>query len=117
MKRPRGDGRRLSYPCPFSPLFIDPEDPMSIGLIFNAAGVTQAQYDQVANELHPDHKMPAGMQYHVAGPSADGWRVVEVWESQEAADNYFKNTLGAALEKANISARPEVFPVHATMQA
>ena len=34
---------------------------MSIGLIFNAAGVTQAQYDQVLNELHPDKKVPSGM--------------------------------------------------------
>ena len=90
---------------------------MSIGLIFNAAGVTQAQYDQVLNELHPDKKVPNGMQYHVAGPSADGWRVVEVWDSQEAADGYFKSTLGAALQKANISVRPEIFPVHMTMHA
>jgi len=89
---------------------------MSVGLIFNASGVTQAQYDQVQKELHPDHKAPAGMLFHAAGPGANGWRVVEVWESQEAADSYFKNTLGAALQKANISVRPEAFPVHSTMQ-
>jgi len=90
---------------------------MAIGLMFTATGVTQAQYDQVRKELHPDNKMPAGMQYHAAGPSADGWRVVEVWDSQEAADDYFKTKLGAALEKANISVRPDVFTVHNTMKA
>ena len=89
---------------------------MSVGLIFNASGVTQAQYDQVQAELHPDKKAPAGMLFHAAGPGVNGWRVVEVWESQEAADSYFKNTLGAALQKANIAVRPEVFPVHSTMQ-
>jgi quinol monooxygenase YgiN len=89
---------------------------MAIGLMFTATGVTQAQYDQVRKELHPDNKAPTGMQYHVAGPGADGWRVVEVWDSQEAADDYFKTKLGAALEKANISVRPDVFTVQNTMK-
>jgi len=89
---------------------------MAIGLLFNASGVSQAQYDQVQQELHPDKKTPAGMLFHVAGPTADGWRVVEVWESQEAADSYFRTKLGAALQKAGIAVLPDVFPVHSIMQ-
>lgn len=89
---------------------------MAIGLVFNAVGVTQAQYDQVLNELHPDKKPPAGMLYHVAGPTTEGWRVVEVWDSQEAADSYFKTALGAALQKAKIEVRPDGFPVHNIMK-
>jgi quinol monooxygenase YgiN len=89
---------------------------MAIGLLFNAVGVTQAQYDQVRKELHPDKKPPVGMLFHVAGPTSEGWRVVEVWESQEAADRYFQTTLGAALQKAKIAVRPDVFPVHNVMQ-
>jgi quinol monooxygenase YgiN len=89
---------------------------MAIAMLFNGVGVTQAQYDQVLTELHPDKKTPAGMLFHVAGPTAEGWRVVEVWESQEAADRYFQTKLSAALQKAKIEIRPDVFPVHNLMQ-
>jgi len=89
---------------------------MAIGLVFNAVGVTQAQYDQVQKELHPDKRPAAGQLFHVAGPTAEGWRVVEVWESQEAATLYFETKLGAALQKAGIAVRPDVFPVHSIMQ-
>ena len=89
---------------------------MSIAMLFNGVGVTQAQYDQVLNELHPDRKTPAGMLFHVAGPTPEGWRVVEVWESQDAADRYFQTKLGAALKKAKIEIRPDVFPVHNLMK-
>jgi hypothetical protein len=57
------------------------------------------------------------MLYHVAGPTSTGWRVVEVWESQEMADQFFTDKLQAALERANIAAQPEAFVVHKVMSA
>ena len=90
---------------------------MSIGLVFEGASVTQAQYDQVAKECSPDNKLPNGMLYHAAGSSPTGWRVVEVWESQEAADQFLKEKLGAALQRANISVQPTAFNVHNIMTA
>lgn len=90
---------------------------MAIALIFDGPGVSQAQYDQVRNATSPDNKRPAGMLYHVGGPSESGWRVAEVWESQEAADRYFKETLGQALQNAKITVRPQAFQVHNIMKA
>lgn len=90
---------------------------MAIALVFNGVGVTQAQYEQVLHEVTPDGKVAPGMLSHVAGPTADGWRVFEVWESQEAVDRFFQEKLGAALQKAHISVQPEVFPVQNMMQA
>jgi quinol monooxygenase YgiN len=90
---------------------------MAIGMIFDGPSVTQAQYEQARNEVAPDNKRLPGMLYHVAGPTeAGGWRVIEVWESQEAADRFFKEKLGQALQKANISIQPQVFQVHNIMQ-
>jgi len=89
---------------------------MAIVLVFEAAGVTQAQYDQVLKEVSPDNKPPAGMLYHIAAPMADGWRVVEVWESQAAADKFFQEKLAQALPKANINVKPEVTQVHNIMK-
>ena len=89
---------------------------MALGLIFIGTGVTQAQYEQVRNEVAPGNKLLPGMLYHAAGPAQDGWRVVETWESQEAADRFFKEKLGAALQKDNITVQPELFEVHNIMQ-
>lgn len=85
---------------------------MAILLVFEGAGVTQAQYDQVCKEVAPDNKPAAGMLYHVGAPMANGYRVVEVWESQAAADKFFQDKLGKALQKANINVKPEVTEVH-----
>jgi len=89
---------------------------MAIVLVFEAAGVTQTQYDQACKEVSPDNKPPEGMLYHVAAPTANGWRVVEVWESQAAVDKFFQEKLGKALQKANINVKPEVAQVHNIMK-
>ncbi len=42
-----------------------------------------------------------------------GWRVVDVWESQEAINAFFQEKLGPALQEAGIPAAPPQFwPVH-----
>ena len=89
---------------------------MAIGLIFEGPGVTQAQYEQVRDEVAPGNKRPPGLQYHVAGPTDNGWRVIEVWESQEVLDRFFQEKLGQALSKAHISVQPQTFQVHNIMQ-
>jgi hypothetical protein len=89
---------------------------MAIGLLFDGSGVTRAQYEQARNEVAPDNRPPSGMLYHAAGPIPNGWRVIEIWESQEAADRFFQDKLGAALQRANITVQPQRFEVVNTMQ-
>jgi hypothetical protein len=89
---------------------------MAVALIFRGDGVTQAQYEQVHQTVMPDNKLPPGMLTHAAGPVAGGWRVIEIWESQEALDRFFREKLGAALQEAKIQVQPEVFPVQNLLQ-
>ena len=83
---------------------------MAIGVIFEGQ-ITQAQYDQVRNEVAPGNAPPAGMLYHAGGPSENGWYVIEVWESKESAQRFFDERLGQALQKAQISVQPKFFEV------
>ncbi len=89
---------------------------MAIGLIFDAPGVTQAQYEQVRDEVVPGNRPAAGMLYHAGGPSENGWCVVEIWDSQESADRFFRDKLQQALQKAGISVQPRRFEVVNTIQ-
>lgn len=89
---------------------------MAIGAIFEGAGVSQAQYEQARDQVAPGNKAPPGLLYHAAGPIENGWCVMEVWESQEALDQFFQQKLGAALKQANINVQPRFFQVVNTMQ-
>ena len=86
---------------------------MAIGFIFNNPGQTQEQYDAAVEQLNLAESLPEGWIFHVAGPTEDGWRVVEVWESQEAADAYFQGRLGQVLQNAGVSlGQPDTFTVY-----
>jgi hypothetical protein len=55
------------------------------------------QFDQVMENVGAE---PEGLQARYVGPSADGLRVVTLWESKAAADRFFTDRLGPALAKA-----------------
>lgn len=90
---------------------------MAIGVVFELPGVTEAQY-ATARELL-GQGLQNGNLVHVAGPTEDGWRVVEVWESPEAMGAFFQSpAAGAAFQAAGVPpVAPQVFPVYALASA
>jgi hypothetical protein len=72
---------------------------MAIGVIFEGAGVSQEQYQQVLNEVAGGNTPAPGLLYHAAGVGEDGLLVFEVWESQEVLQQFFEEQLGQALQR------------------
>ena len=75
--------------------------------------MSREQYDNVINELDK-----AGMKtlkprsYHVMATNEKGSTVVDVWDSEEALNEFF-GTLGPILVKNGINPpQPEILPVH-----
>jgi hypothetical protein len=63
---------------------------------------------------------PAGGIFHLAGPSPNGgWRVIEIWESEEDAKRFLAERLRPAAEAAGAAPPPppELWPVHNYMTA
>ena len=87
---------------------------MAIATLAEVPSLTQEQYDDAVREVG----LPApGQIFHLAGPMEGGWRVLEVWESQEAADTFFQR-LGPALQNAGITdVQPKVFEVYNIVSA
>ena len=84
---------------------------------FNVVGLTAQQYSQANKDLEAAGKgKPSGRLYHVAAQQADGFFMIEVWESEEAL-NEFAETLIPILVKNGIThAQPAiVLPVHNIM--
>jgi hypothetical protein len=61
--------------------------------------VTAETYDSVNKELGVDSDPPAGMLLHCAGEVDGKWQIVDVWESQAQARDFYDGRLTAAIEK------------------
>lgn len=77
---------------------------MAIAVICEAPGMTREIYDQVYRAMHREGPPDGGL-FHVAGPTQQGWRVVEVWESQDAFDAYARTTLQPLLRRQGAASR------------
>ena len=62
---------------------------MAYGIVHRFAGGTEEQYEASIAAVHPsDGSLPEGQVFHAAGPSADGWIVVAIHESQESWEQF-----------------------------
>ena len=90
-------------------------------LVFDFPGVTSDQYDQLCRRLNSgaplktlDDFRRVGYEVvaHMAGPTPDGWRVIDVWNSDEALER-FRATLMPLLDEVGIPRiAPQVKPLH-----
>jgi hypothetical protein len=51
--------------------------------------------------------VPGGLILHVAGPTAEGFRVIDVWESEDAWQRFRAERLAPAIAALGGPARPE----------
>jgi len=89
---------------------------MAVGFILDFAEGSAAQYDQVIDDMQLDGRVVADGQFHVAGPGPDGgWRVVDVWDSDEAFSEFAREQIGPISQKHGFS-EPQIsrFDVHNT---
>jgi len=90
---------------------------MAIAMMVDNPQGSQEVYERVLEELGLE--VPFGGIFHVAGPSPNGgWRVIEVWESEEHARRFVKERLLPAFEAAGASPPPppELWPVYRNRQ-
>lgn len=90
-----------------------------IGILFEASGMTADQYDQIIKKLEEkDAGNPAGRSYHVAGPTDGGFRVVDVWDSQEEFNTFMQNSLGPIFGEMGLQPPTmSTWQVHNTIKA
>jgi len=92
---------------------------MAVVLVHQGPDVTQESYDQVVRSMMGKDRAESlsdwpveGLLVHAAGDGPKGFRVVDVWESEEAARR-FGEQLGPHLDKAGITSPPEMYEAHA----
>ena len=89
---------------------------MAVAMMVDNPNGSQELYERLRALIGLER--PAGGIFHVAGPSPDGgWRVIEVWESEEDAKRFFEDRLLPAAEAVGAAAppRPQMWRVHNDM--
>jgi hypothetical protein len=85
---------------------------MSVVMMIDNPYGSQEIYERASSGM----TLPLGGSVHVAGPGPQGgWRVIEVWESEEEARRFLREELAPALRAAGAQGPPpaaEFRPVH-----
>ncbi len=73
---------------------------MAYGVVHQFTGGTKEQYEASITAVHPgDGGLPEGQVFHAAGPSADGWTIVAIHDSQESWERFRDGVLMPRMEQ------------------
>ena len=92
---------------------------MLIMAVHQVPSLTQEKYEEVVRRLtggksrfESASDVPFnGLLVHLAGQSKDGFCVVDIFESEEAVEN-FRQVMGTIPREVGIEEPPEFFPAH-----
>ena len=86
---------------------------MAVAVQVDVPGGTEQQYKQIVATIFPEGKLPEGWLLHLAGPTENGWRVLNVVPSREQFEAFAREQLLPATQQAG-DATPQLtfFPVH-----
>jgi hypothetical protein len=87
-------------------------------------GLTQEQYEETVRRItggksrmeSPGDWPVEGLLAHIPGQGPNGFRVVDVWESEDAFRR-FGETLVPILKEIGVEEQPEVYPAHTFVSA
>ena len=72
---------------------------MPYGIVHHFPGGTKEQYDASIAAVHPGPgRLPDGQIFHAAGPSAGGWTIMAVHETQESWERFRDDVLMPRME-------------------
>jgi hypothetical protein len=93
-------------------------------LVHQGQGLTREGYEEAVRRVSGGKsrlESPADwpverLLVHAAGEAKGGFRVVDVWESEEAVRR-FGEVLGPLLREIGVEAEPEMYPAHTFVSA
>ncbi len=96
---------------------------MAIIAVFDDPTLTKQNYEESIRRLMDKEKAESpsdwpveGLVAHIAGDTGSGFRVVDVWESEEAFRR-FGEALAPVMKAIGIEGEPQVYPAHTIVTA
>lgn len=77
--------------------------------------VTKDKYEEVRHDVKWESEVPKGAKFHVAWFADDGFRVLDLWESQADFETFVRDRLTPGIQRAGLTSAPRVefAPAHA----
>jgi len=79
-------------------------------------GQTEEGYDGMLAALEPALRQAKGFIAHGAGPDGGGWRVFEIWESQDDANQFFAKYVHPSLPEG-VKPKRSFLELHSLVRA
>jgi hypothetical protein len=79
---------------------------MALAILSEIPNLTRDAYEMVVKEVN-EAGPPAGALFHAGGPIESGYRVIEVWETREAAEAFYGSDL-LRQATATLTTQPKV---------
>lgn len=97
---------------------------MAVVLVHEGPTLTAEKYEETVSKLtdgkgrmdSPSDWPVEGLLVHAAGEGPNGFRVVDVWESEEAC-NRFGETLAPILQELGVDEQPQLYQAHTFVSA
>lgn len=87
---------------------------MAVAMFMHWPGVTAEDYDALREPVNWEGDPPAGLLFHVAAFDQDGGHVTDVWESEDAANSFFRERLFPEVQRqGRMQGQPDVTFVQA----
>jgi hypothetical protein len=92
-------------------------------VIVSPPGFTREQYEESVRRVHPEGPLETpsdwpveGLLVHIVGEGPNGFRVIDVWESEEAVQR-FADILIPLNQEIGVQGEPEVYPAERFVKA
>jgi hypothetical protein len=81
---------------------------VSVAVFIEWPGVTAEQYDLLRDLVGWEREVAQGSIVHVACSGPEGFRVVDVWESEEAFNRFVEERLMPGAQQLGLAGQPTV---------
>ncbi len=84
---------------------------MTYGIRMDIPGMTEQQYQQMHEVLGPKGRSNPALITHMAGPTENGWFILELWESMDDFDRFVQEEILPITPPGAPIPQPQVFEV------
>lgn len=81
---------------------------MATVMLMHWPEVTKEKYEEVRRDVNWEGEPPAGAKFHTAWIAADGFHVLDLWDSPADFENFVQRRLMPSVQKVGVDGQPKV---------
>ena len=75
---------------------------MAVVTTLDIAGLTAEDYSRILDRIGVEKRPAGGIYQHLAHPTDDGYRIIEIWDDRESLETFLQDILFPAAQELQI---------------